>query len=390
MCAGRHGAGGARRLFPLRRVSAEHTRDVKSALAAVLLLAACAGDDAPVCEDTTAFGAPVVLAETFTNVELGSDDVLVFSTTYDAGNDETTLWARVHALDGAPLGEAAALSIDADLYAAGAVRGDGGWELLWPEAGELRRATLTADGGLGDPVRWADAGQAFVYMVARAGGGLAAVWSVNERLFLGIDGAVVELGRGQAPAIAAGDGELGLVWADVDRTVWFERVSLAAEVLGEPIAIGPLSDYLSPGICFDGEAYVIAYTVRPEGTVGDVHLTRIADGGASEPLRVSAGDGRSWAPSVACGDGTIGIAWQHNVGGTVPGTDLALSQIEFAAATADAISVTAQVPVDAVTDVQALIPRIAVAADGGYLVTWQDFGAAGYRTKLSSIDRCGF
>ena len=390
MCARRHGAGRDRRLLPRRRVSTGHTREVKSAvLAAMLLLAACAGDDAPACEDAASSGAPVVLAETFTDVELGSDDVLVFSTSYDAEADETTLWARVHGLDGAPLGDAAALSTDADLYAAGAARGDGGWDLLWPEAGELRLASLGAGGELDDPVRWADAGQAFVYMVTRTDGGLAAVWAVNERLFLGIDGETVMLGRGEAPAIAAGDGELGVVWADADRAVWFQRFGLDGAALGEPIAIGPLSDYLSPGICFDGEGYVIAYTVRPEGTVGDVHLTRIVDGDASDPLRVSAGDGQSWAPSVACGDGSIAVAWQHHIGGTLPGTDLALSQIEFAIATSDATSASEPVPVEAITDVQALIPRIA-AGGSGYLVTWQDWDGGGYRTKLGSIDRCAF
>jgi hypothetical protein len=280
------------------------------------------------------------------------------------------------------------VSTDADLYGAGAAPGDDGWSVLWPESGELRLASLSAAGELGDPVRWADAGQAFVHMLARNGAGLAAVWTVNERLFLGLDGTVVPLGRGQAPAIAAGDGELGVVWSDPDRMVWFERRSLAGELLGEPLAIGPLSDYLPPGICFDGEAYVIAYTVRPEGTVGDVHLTRIADGVASAPLLVSAGDGQSWAPTVACGDGGLAVAWQHNLGGTVPGTDLAISRIEFALATADATGATAPMPVEASTDVQAMIPRIAAAATGGYHVAWTDFGTAGYRTKLSSLPRC--
>jgi hypothetical protein len=361
---------------------------VKSALASVVLLAAaCAGEDAPSCEEAASFGAPAVLAETAADVELGSRDVLVFTTSFDSATEETTLEARIHGLDGAPRGPAAAVSTEADLYGAGAAPVDGGWSVLWPEAGELRLASLSAGGVLGESVRWADAGQAVVHMIARAGDELAAVWQLNERLFLGIEGAVVPLGRGQAPAIAAGDDELGVVWSDDERMLWFERRALDGGLLDEPVAIGPLSDYLPPGICFDGEAYVIAYTIRPAGTVGDVYLTRIAGGVASEPLLVSDGGGQSWAPSVACGDGSLAVAWQHNTGGTVPGTDLAVSRIDFAVATADTTSATAPIPVEDAAEVQAMLPRVAADA-AGYHVAWTDFGAAGYRTKLSSIARC--
>lgn len=367
-----------------------HTRAVKTALLLVVVLAtACANDDPPVCGEEREFGAAALLVETFADVELGSDDVLVFSTTYDQATEETTLWARVHGLDGAPLGDAAALSIEADLYGAGAVATDDGWTLLWSEAGQLRLATLDAGGELSDPVVWADAGgTAFVFMLTATPSGLAAVWSVDEELFVGIAGTVVPLGRGQAPAIAAGNGDLGVVWADDARALWFATMSFAG-ALDEPQQIGTLADYLSPGICFDRDAYVVAYTERPEGTIGDVFVARFGFGlPTTQPLRVSDGGGQSWAPSIACGDGNHAVAWHHNLGGTIPGTDLGLSRIEFAAVTTNLIASTAPRPVEASADVQAMLPRVAPDRAGGYLVSWTEYGSAGYRTKLSSIDRC--
>lgn len=199
----------------------------------------------------------------------------------------------------------------------------------------------------------------------------------------------MSLGSAQSASAVSAETEIGLVWADAEREVWFARLSTSGEVLADPLGLGPLADYLVPGLCWDGSAYAIAYTERgtPE-VIGDVYFARIADDEIGEPLLLSQGDGASWAPRIACGDAGYGVAWQHDVGGTVPGTDLDVSRIEFATVSADGATATPPIAVEPAGASQSMLPRVAALDGEGYLVSWGEYDSTTYRQELSGIDGC--
>jgi hypothetical protein len=362
---------------------------------AVVLATACADDDAPSCDETCSFACPTPLVEGLAWPEIGTSDVLVVTQSEADQPEDRRPELAVHGFDGQAQGRTVELPTAGGPWGVGALDEGGGWTILWPPGdGTLRVAAVTADGVLSEEGVWREEveGDPVVRALVRTSAGLAAVWNnhVTGDLFLGVGAAVVPLGRGNDPAFAVGDGELGLAWADeVDDQLRFVRVSPDGEVIADPITIGPIEYDPSPGICFEGGAYFIAHKIGSGGT-GDVYLTRIADDAVGEPILVSDGGGESFRPAVACSEGVVGVVWQDNLPGNVAGTDLTLSQIEFAAVLPGADDATDPIVVEPSTEGLAALARLAADGDGGFRVAWVDYGPSGYRTQLSSIDRCAW
>lgn len=359
----------------------------------LLVMVAACGDEPAVCEDgvTPVFGAAAVLAPEIAEVEVGAGEVALLRT--DAGRG---LHLNVHDFDGISIGTAELGPADGSFEAGAAHVGPATFAVLWsaPLAGdrhELRFAEVEVGSAPRDERAWAaSAERLFVHAVRRAGDRVAAVWNDGDEVKVGVAGAgaptISTLGTGSAAALAADDdGGLAVAWADAADQVHVVRVGADGRPIGAPVDLGPLADYLPPAICWDGAAHVVAYTVRPAGTVGDVFTVRIVDGHAGEPRRLSDGTGTSWAPAIACRDGGYAVAWHHTTGGTIPGGDLVTSHIQYASIDATG-AVTGPIVVEDVAGVQAMLPRI--GTDGARdAVSWTQFGTS-YQQKLATVERC--